>query len=101
MKRSFKFGNTLYTAVVNNNLAQVKELLKAGENPNVYTGYLTPLLAAASEGYTKIALELIKAGAQDLPSHDGNFTTPLFLATYKGNNNIVGLIILLSKPFYN
>lgn len=55
----------------------VEELIKAGFDPNIYSGNLSPLMMAASKGKTETVRVLIQAGANlNIQNHEGR-TGPL------------------------
>ncbi len=79
-------GSTpLQWAVYNQNVAQVKRLLRAGANPNEANDYgATPMSLAAEVGNTQIIETLLAAGASpESPNQDGQ--TALMLVARTGN----------------
>ncbi len=79
-------GSTpLQWAVYRENLAQVKQLLRAGANPNEANDYgATPMMLAAEVGNTQIIKALLEAGASpESPNEDGQ--TALMLVARTGN----------------
>lgn len=85
---------TLFNAVLNNQLEQVKHLLTQGMNPNLTNTHGQTLLSiAARDGYTSIATELLHHGANlTLRTRCGN--TPLYLAVVGSHYDIAKLLLL-------
>lgn len=75
----------------------VQQLLRAGADPNDYSGpgRATPLHTAATRGYARVARLLLKAGA-DPNARDAKKNTPMHCAVTAGHAKIVRL--LLSGP---
>jgi ankyrin repeat protein len=89
-------GSTpLLVAASNNDAVQVKQLLKAGANPNVRNKLeTTPLLEAAFHSNLEIIEALLDAGADpNVPGSDGQ--TPLMLVAR--GTNVVAAKMLLGK----
>jgi ankyrin repeat protein len=90
----------LMAAVVKNDLAAVKKLLKAGANVDERSPMLngfndghTPLIVAARDGHTEIVAELLKAGA-DVNAMEPTFmSVPLHKAAYNGRIDIMKLLV--------
>lgn len=79
----------LYMAVKNNDLPAVKELMLLDDDINSGGSYgVTPLIAAAHDGYLEIVDILLKAKAMiNKPGDDG--ATPLFVAVQEGQIAVV------------
>ena len=89
-------GSTpLLVAASNDDVAQVKQLLKAGANPNVRNKLdTTPLLEAAFHSNSEIIQALLDAGADpNAPGADGQ--TPLMLVAR--GTNVAAARMLLAK----
>ena len=89
-------GSTpLLVAASNDDVAQVKQLLKAGANPNVRNKLdTTPLLEAAFHSNSEIIQALLDAGADpNAPGADGQ--TPLMLVAR--GTNVAAAKMLLAK----
>ena len=89
-------GSTpLLVAASNDDVAQVKQLLKAGANPNVRNKLdTTPLLEAAFHSNSEIIQALLDAGADpNAPGADGQ--TPLMLLAR--GTNVAAAKMLLAK----
>jgi len=76
----------LHRAAVKGDLAQLRELLDVGLDPNLQdSSGMTPLHFAAQEWRPEIASALLEGGAQvDVQSSHGN--TPLFDAVYNSRS---------------
>ncbi|NTU69242.1 ankyrin repeat domain-containing protein [bacterium] len=71
---------------------EVKELLAAGADPNIYDyDHGNALLFAASEGYVDIVKALIESGA-DIEAKDNSNFTPLIWAIKTWNTDVVELL---------
>lgn len=83
----------LIVATLQNDITQVRHLLKTGANPNEYDAHRnTALILTARDGRVEIARLLIAAGA-DPGWIDGELVTPLILAAYKNHIEIVKLLL--------
>jgi len=67
-------------------------LLAMGSPVNTDDEHASPLHMASAWGWHKVALKLIKAGA-DIESRDEKGRTPLYLAAYNGSRIIVDLLL--------
>ncbi|GBN59407.1 hypothetical protein AVEN_202525-1 [Araneus ventricosus] len=95
----------LFIAISDNDMNNVKELLKLGANVNVesavnedfyYTyGYksYTPLILAAQEGYLKIVQELLKSPGIDVNRKSVYGTVALHRASAEGHVEIVKTLL--------
>jgi len=99
-------SSVLLGVSVNNKLEAVKMLLDSGAEVNgTNAAGVTALLAAAAQGHVEVARTLLEHGADPNVKTTRVFTskgkvvfpstTPLFVAVYKGNDEIATL--LLSK----
>jgi ankyrin repeat protein len=84
----------LLHAVKNNNVKQVKTLLKSTSPDCLYqmSDPRTPLVMAAREGHLEIAKLLIQAGA-NVNKHASGDETPLMAASGNGNLGLVQFLI--------
>ncbi|MDT0642803.1 ankyrin repeat domain-containing protein [Zunongwangia sp. F363] len=89
-----KSAMDIHAAVMANNLEVVRQHIEAGSNLNVKDNFSgsTPLNTAAVFGKTKIAKELIDAGA-DLSVKNNDGSTPLHTAAFFGRVEIVQMLI--------
>lgn len=92
----------IMTAVKNNNLQQLKELLEQYDDYDINSlgnnGW-TALHFACLNGFTEIALELVSNNKADVNLENIDHWTPLHLSSYKGHLEIVKM--LLSNPETN
>lgn len=84
----------LLKATSDGDVAAMRNLLKAGADPNRQVGRDTPLVVAATKGDPNLVSILLEAGAA-VDGRDAIGTTPLFAATLNGNEEVV--VVLLSK----
>jgi len=82
----------LFIAVLNNDIAEVTHLLNAKSDVNARVNNLTPLIAAAHDGYTKILQLLLdaKANTEAKNRHD---STALISAASRGHTACVQLLL--------
>lgn len=83
----------LIEATLRNDVAQVRQLLTAGSDPDVFDAHRnTALIFAARDGRAEIAELLIAAGS-DPDWTDGEQVTPLILASFKNHIAIVRMLL--------
>jgi ankyrin repeat protein len=93
----------LLQAIFQGELSLVQSLLAQGANPNIYGTISprrteikdrgnTPLMWAADEGFTSIALALLDAGAEIDARNAANYTA-LMYATESGRVEVMGLLL--------
>lgn len=84
----------LLSAVYNNNIEKVKELLSKGTDINTKDNdKMTPLLIATEKGYIEIAKLLIEKGADINAKNDKGITALIFASDEKGDINILKLLL--------
>lgn len=84
----------LFTAVRNNNIAEVRRILSMKVNPNVYNdaGY-TPLIDAAGSGYKDVSMALLLSGANPNLKEKQTGATAIIVASMQGYPDIVKLLL--------
>ncbi|OGP52762.1 MAG: hypothetical protein A2Y65_03625 [Deltaproteobacteria bacterium RBG_13_52_11] len=87
-------SDELFSAVEKNDIQKVKELIAKGADVNVKEEHgNTPLIKAASRGYTEIAELLIAKGADVNAQNWSMGNTPLILAASWGHTGTTKLLI--------
>ncbi len=91
-------------AATNGHLEVVKELIKAGANPNAEEYSWSPLIASIAGKHTDITRELIDAGAE-VNIYEQEGATPLMYAVRQNDIETVGILIaeganVNTKDFY-
>jgi ankyrin repeat protein len=89
-----KLGQDLFFAIRYRNVAEVRELLQKGADPNSLNGLeIRPLFLAAASFQMDAMQELLKAGAA--PDATSTYGTPLMFAANSGN--LAGAMMLLER----
>ena len=93
MPRNFSLESSLLKAVKGNDLNLISFLLNINTNPDATDDRRqTGQMLASFYNFEKAAALLLKANANpDLQRDDG--ITPLYIASYKGNNKIISLLL--------
>ncbi len=89
---------TIYTAALRGHYQVVRVLLKVGVNPNVKTGFGTPIYAAVKSGNLDLVKLLVEKRA-DYRSVRGGFS-PLFVACIEGRTDILQYLVNIGANLY-
>lgn len=93
-KAMFDGAGPLFLSAKKGDLEQVRLLLSYGAKVNAvcHSGFVTPLHAAARNGHTAVARELIQANA-DVNARAVNDVTPLMIAAGRGASDLCQLLL--------
>ena len=96
-----RYFTALHAAVRGRHLIVLRELLRAGANPDIlidHPGYDPPLRWAAQAGLLDSVTELCSSGASIDPSSSGSYSPPLYWAARGGHLETVAYLIRMGAP---
>jgi ankyrin repeat protein len=90
-----ELSNSLITAIIENNVSKVNELLNRGADPNYISdkAKVTPMHYAAQHNALEVIPLLVEAGAYIDSKTEPEGLTPLEIAMMHGHDRVVQLLV--------